>query len=276
MFRDIKEMIKKKFYLMVLLLLAMLYCLPASAAEPKNETAPQEGALFVDSATGIQMAFVKGGCFQMGSVSGDGYDDEKPVHEVCVNDLYMGRHEVTQGQWQKVMGSNPSNFRNCGSDCPVEKVSWNDVQEFLRKLNSQTGKKYRLPTEAEWEYATRSGGKDEKYAGTGNENTLVDYAWYKSNSEKKTNPVGRKKPNGLGLYDMSGNVWEWCDDWHGENYYANSPKDNPQGPAAGSARVLRGGCWGNDPNGTRTTNRYRNNPGKRYSFIGFRLTMPGR
>ncbi len=130
-----------------------------------------------------QMVPVKGGCFQMGANDGD--SDEKPVHEVCVSDFYMGRYEVTQGQWKMVMdGKNPSCFRNCGDDCPVECVNCNDVQEFIEKLNSLTGKKYRLPTEAEWEYACRSGGKEEKYSGTSDESRLGDYAWYDKNLKR--------------------------------------------------------------------------------------------
>lgn len=196
---------------------------------------------YTDPTTGIEMVFAKGGCYQMGDTFGDGNSDEKPVHKVCVDDFYIGRYEVTQGQWKAIMGRNLSYFKDCGDNCPVEQVSWNDIQNFINKLIQKTGKKYRLPTEAEWEYAARSRGKNEKWAGTSNESEIGDYAWYLSNSGSKTHPVGQKKPNGLGLYDMSGNVWEWCSDWYGKNYYGNSPKDNPTGPSGGQFRVLRGG-----------------------------------
>ncbi len=230
------------------------------------------GDSFADSATGIQMVFVQGGCFQMGDTFGDGDSDEKPVHQVCVDSFYIGKYEVTQGQWQKIMGNNPSRFSNCGDNCPVEQVSWNDIQGFFRKLNASSGKNYRLPTEAEWEYAARSGGKKEKYAGT--DGSLDDYAWYSSNSGSKTHPVGQKRPNGLGIYDMSGNVWEWCNDYYGENYYSQSPRNNPEGPSSGSYRVLRGGGWGNIAAYTRAAYRNRSFPGIRDYGLGFRLAMP--
>lgn len=174
------------------------------------------GDAFKDPATGMEMIFVKGGCYQMGDTFGDGAPEEKPVHDVCVSDFYMGKHEVTQGQWKRIMGNNPSSFSGCGDNCPVEHVSWNDAQNFIRRLNSQSGKGYRLPTEAEWEYAARSGGKSEKFAGGADVNTV---AWYDGNSSSKAHPAGQKLPNGLGLHDMSGNVWEWCNDWYDGTYY---------------------------------------------------------
>ena len=229
------------------------------------------GDVFTDSATGMQMVFVKGGCYQMGDTFGDGYANEKPVHEVCVNDFYIGKYEVTQGQWQRIMGNNPSYYKNCGDNCPVEQVSWNDIQQFIQRLNNQSGKQYRLPTEAEWEYAARSGGKSEKYAG-GNDVDAV--AWYDGNSGRETHPVGQKQPNGLGLYDMSGNVWEWCSDWYGEKYYGQSFRDNPDGPSSGSYRVLRGGSWLNKPRYVRVAIRVRYFPVYRSSYYGFRLAGP--
>ncbi|MBI3600779.1 MAG: formylglycine-generating enzyme family protein, partial [Nitrospinae bacterium] len=192
-----------------------------------------------DTVTGMEIIFIKGGCYQMGDTFGDGESDEKPIHEVCVDDFYMGKYEVTQKEWQSIMGNNPSYLKNC-DNCPVEQVSWNDVQEYINKLNQKTGKKYRLPTEAEWEYAARSGGRSEKYSGG---NNIDSVAWYNSNSNSKTHPVGQKEANGLGLYDMTGNVWEWCQDWYDSDYYRKSPKNNPEGASSGQYRVLRGGSW---------------------------------
>lgn len=218
---------------------------------------------------GIELVFVKGGTFQMGSNDGD--SDEKPVHTVTVDDFYIGKYEVTQKQWRDVMGTSPSYNKNC-DQCPVEKVSWNDVKEFLKKLNQKTGKSYRLPYEAEWEYAARSGGKDEKWAGTNS--SLEQYAWYSFNSGGKTHPVGTKKPNGLGIYDMTGNVWEWCEDWYADDYYSRSPKNNPKGPSSGSGRVTRGGSRGNLPYHCWATDRSRSNPDSRDKHRGFRICLP--
>lgn len=228
------------------------------------------GQSFADVATGMEFVFVKGGCYEMGDTFGDGRGDEKPVHNVCVNDFYMGKYEVTQGQWQTVMGSNPSNFNNCGANCPVEQVRWNDTQDFIGRLNGKTGRSYRLPTEAEWEYAARSGGKREKYAGG---DDLDRVAWYSSNSGSRTHSVGTKAPNGLGLYDMSGNVWEWCQDWYGEKYYGESSKDNPRGPSSGQYRVLRGGAWYSKPEFVRAASRNWCEPAVRNNSSGFRLSL---
>ncbi len=162
----------------------------------------------------MEFVLVKGGCFEMGDTFGDGADDEKPTYEACLKDFYLGKYEITQGQWKRVMGANPSNFKE-SDDHPVETVSWNEAQEFIRRLNQMSGKNFRLPTEGEWEYAARSGGKREKWAGTSNETELQDYAWFGSNSGSRTHPVGQKRPNGLGLYDMSGNVSDWVGDWYG-------------------------------------------------------------
>lgn len=237
--------------------------------------APVSGGTSRDTVTGMEFIAVKGGCFQMGDTFGDGGSEEKPVHEVCVSDFSIGKYEVTYGQWQKIMGSDPSYFSFCGADCPVEQVSWDGVQEFLRKLNKRRGgsviRPYRLPTEAEWEYAARSGGKQEKYSG-GSDIDAV--AWYGSNSDIKTHQVGRKQANDLGLYDMSGNVWEWVNDWYDDGYYRKSPRDNPQGPITGSRRVSRGGSWINDPANVRASTRYNYVPGRRYFDLGFRLVAP--
>ena len=238
--------------------------------------AGSKGKAFTDPVTGMELVFVKGGCFDMGDTFGDGRSDEKPVHNVCVSDFYVGKYEVTQGQWKAVMGNNPSHFRECGDTCPVEMVSWNDVQGFIQKLNNKTGKSFRLPTEAEWEYAARSGGKKEKYAGTSSDSDLGTYAWYASNSGSKTHPAGQKQPNSPDLYDMTGNVWEWVQGWYGEDYYSSSLRDNPQGPSSGSSRVRRGGSWVNNPGSVRASNRYSDYPSNGYSNGGFRVASSPR
>ena len=229
---------------------------------------------FNDPVTGMEFIFIKGGCYEMGATFGDGDATEKPVHEVCIDDFYLGKYEVTQGQWDKVMRNNPSSFK--GRDNPVEQVSWNDVQEFIDRLNRQSGRKYRLPTEAEWEYAAKSGGKRAKFSGTSQESELGQYAWYISNSGWQTHPVGQKKPNELGLHDMSGSVWEWCADWYDENYYKNTPKNNPRGPRSGSMRVLRGGSWYSNPWLVRAASRFGSGPAGRNNSIGIRLGASAR
>ncbi|MBU1206064.1 MAG: formylglycine-generating enzyme family protein [Proteobacteria bacterium] len=227
-----------------------------------------------DPVTGMEFIFVKGGCFDMGDTFGDGESDEKPVHQVCVNDFFLGVYEVTQTQWERVMGINPSHFKK-GGNYPVERVSWNDIQDFIGRLNRQGGRRYRLPTEAEWEYAARSGGKREKYAGASSGSELNEYAWYNANAGGSSQPVGQKKANGLGLHDMTGNVWEWVADWYGQDYYRNSPKNNPAGPSSGQFRVLRGGSWFNYPWSVRASYRYRSVPSFRNNgYGGFRLVGP--
>ena len=191
----------------------------------------------------FNMVKIKGGTFRMGATSEQSnYDnDEKPVHSVTLSDYYMGETEVTQELWEAVMGSNPSRFMG-DNQRPVEIVNWDDCQEFIKKLNSLTGKQFRLPTEAEWEYAARGGkySRGYKYSGS---NNVDEVAWYKSNSGETTHPVATKEANELGLYDMSGNVYEWCNDKHGSNYYRHSPQTNPTGPSKGEFRVYRGGNW---------------------------------
>ncbi len=225
------------------------------------------------------MVFVERGCFEMGDTFGDGGSDEKPAHEVCVDEFYISKYLVTQKFWKKVMGANPSSFYGC-DDCPVESVGWADVHDFLRKLNEKTGMEYRLPTEAEWEFAARSGGKQERWAGTNEISELGDYAWYSDNSDGKTHPVGQKKPNGFGLYDMTGNVMEWVQDWYRKDYYQRSPKENPSGPESGvkgwiygAQRVLRGGSWVNGPELVRVADRYKVEPADWNDDCGFRLAI---
>ncbi len=219
----------------------------------------------------FDMVYVKGGTFQMGATSeqGDDYDsDEKPVHEVTLSDYYIGKYEVTQGFWKAVMGNNPSYFK-AGDNYPVENVSWNDVQEFIAKLNELTGRKFALPTEAQWEYAARGGVKTQGYKYSGS-NDIDEVAWY-DNSENSTHPVGAKKANELGIYDMSGNVYEWCQDWYDD--YDSEAQTNPTGPETGSKRVVRGASWYNSAGTCRVSFRGSDYPSDRSSDIGFRLVF---
>jgi formylglycine-generating enzyme len=206
---------------------------------------------------------LKGGTFDMG---GNEYSDEQPIHKVTVSDFQLCKYPVTQAQWKQIMGENPSHFK--GDDLPVEKVSWDDVQVFLEALNSLTNQAYRLPTEAEWEYAARGGSlsKGYKYAGS---NDLSEVGWYNQNSGSKTHPVGQKKPNELGLYDVSGNVWEWCADWYAD--YPDSAQTNPTWATQGVYRVLRGGSWVDHLAHCRAAYRNTSGPAIRYYDIGFRL-----
>jgi formylglycine-generating enzyme required for sulfatase activity len=237
-----------------------------SGEQAKRRAEAEASKKFYERVAG-EFVFVKGGCYQMGDAFGDRRSDEQPVHEVCVDDFYLAKYELTQGQWKALMGNNPSDNQG-GDNYPVEKVSWNDVQDFILKLNDKTGQSYRLPTEAEWEYAARSGGKPEKYSG----GDAVDaVAWYQSTSQGKTHHVGTKAPNGLGIHDMSGNVWEWVQDRYDSGYYNGSPRNNPQGPSSGTHRVGRGGSWYNDARFCRSTNRYRYAPDLRDDFLGFRI-----
>ena len=213
---------------------------------------------------GITMVDIPAGSFSMGS--NVGYKWEKPAHQVTLSAFQLAQYEITQGQWQAVMGSNPSHFKNCGYTCPVEKVSWEGVQAFIHTLNQKTGGVYRLPTEAEWEYACRSGGKSQQYCGG---NDLGVLAWRDDNSNTKTHPVGQKLANGLGLYDMSGNVWEWVQDWYDD--YLNKSLTDPTGPANGTRRILRGGGWVNDTSFSRSTFRIDQSPGYFQPDVGFRL-----
>ena len=215
---------------------------------------------------GMEFVWVPAGEFRMGSTSRLAYKDEKPVTRVRIpQGFYLGKYEVTQGQWESVMKKNPSHFKECGKDCPVERVSWKDVQNFLRKLNGRSGRKrYRLPTEAEWEYAARAASTEDYY-----DANLDIIAWYGGNSEGSTHPVGRKAPNGWGLYDMLGNVWELVGDRYGD--YPGGMVNNPQGPGSGSLRVNRGGSWYNYARSCRSSFRNRYRPGNRSEGLGFRL-----
>ena len=227
---------------------------------------------FMVNGVSFDMVRVEGGTFRMGATAeqdDEAWDDEKPVHSVTLSSYYIGKTEVTQALWQAVMGSNPSNFK--GSDLPVEWVSWNNCQEFIQKLNSLTGRNFRLPTEAEWEFACRGGNKSNGYKYSGS-NDIDNVAWYDRNSGGKTHPVATKTPNELGIYDMSGNVWEWCNDWLAD-YTANS-QTNPTGPQSGSYRVYRGGGWSfHDGGYCRSSVRCRDCPTYRDTCLGLRLAL---
>ena len=216
----------------------------------------------------FNMIKVEGGTFQMGSTSGD--DNERPVHQVTLtNDYYIGETEVTQELWTAVMGSNPSSFKS-SNQLPVEFVSWDDCQTFITMLNALTGRTFRLPTEAEWEFAARGGNASEGYTYSGS-NNVGDVAWYNSNSSSRTHVVATKAPNELGIYDMSGNVWEWCQDWFG--IYSSEAQTNPTGPTSGSVRVARGCSWGEGGSTCRVTNRYWNSASPALSLLGLRLAL---
>jgi formylglycine-generating enzyme required for sulfatase activity len=230
----------------------------------------QVAKTFTERTTGMEFVLLPGDCYQMGDTFGDGQSNEKPVHEACIDSFYLGKYEVTQGEYAKIAGDNPSRFKK-GDRYPLESVSWNDTQIFIRSLNTKSSLNFRLPTEAEWEYAARSGGKKEKYAG-GDDIDAV--AWYNKNSGSSTHPVGGKRPNGLGLYDMSGNVWEWCNDWYDSGYYGISVKNNTEGPSSGSFRIHRGGSWFSSPRVARAAYRLSNSPGNANDALGFRLALP--
>ena len=224
---------------------------------------------FTDQLTG-KFILVKGGTFNMGCTGEqqDCYDDEKPVHLVTLSDYYIAETEVTQAQWKAVMGDNPSSFKGC-DDCPVEKVSWDDAQEFITRLNARAGSpRYRLPTEAEWEYAARGGANSRGYQYAGS-NNINEVAWYDDRSGSKTHPVKGKKPNELGIYDFSGNVYEWCSDRYGG--YSAEKQTNSQGPSSGIYRVHRGGSWSDYARYCRASIRNGGEPGSRNNFLGFRL-----
>lgn len=218
----------------------------------------------------LNMVWVTGGSFIMGNNYSE--EDERPAYEVIIDGFAISRYPVTQRQWTVIMGHNPSSFPGC-DQCPIDNVSWNDAQLFIETLNEITGKKYTLPTEAEWEYAAKGGREGSwnlKYAGS---DDIDSVGWYTGNSAGIPHPVGQKKPNGLGLYDMSGNVWEWCQDWYAKFYYEQNISNNPTGPSSGSGRIRRGGSWFTQAASCKTTTR--NNVNQDYfdNIGGFRLAQ---
>jgi len=272
--------------------LLLLSLQPASAQRKYNK--PAESAPL-----NIIMVKVHGGMFDMGS--DDEAADRKPAHNVTLKSYYIGAYEVTQEQWKLVMGNNPSTF--VCDECPVTNISYADIQAYISKLNEMTGKHYRMPTEAEWEYAARGGDKEvlvknrQHIAKGGVDEFMVsnpgtrvpektiegkrysgkklpqDVAWYERNSYDHVHPIGRKKPNEIGVYDMCGNAEEWCNDWYLGNYGGRQPVENPQGPASGSAHVVRGGAYNNTASEITVTRRAAYLPGTKASSLGFRLAM---
>ena len=235
------------------------------------------------SHTDIEMVFVQGGAFTMGSISG-GDDNERPTRRVTVSNYSIGKYPVTQGQWEAIMGTNvrqqrdkgnteaeSSTVHSVGNNYPMYFVSWDEAQVFIARLNQLTGKNYRLPTEAEWEYAARGGNQSRGYTFSGS-NNLQQIGWNITNSGEIVQPVGTKLPNELGIYDMSGNIWEWCNDWWGA--YSSTAETNPKGPSLGSFRVRRGGSWGSDGENCRVSSRFSDRPDFRGNNIGFRLVHP--
>lgn len=256
---------------------------PTMPTNPTAQTSSTGNRTFTVNGVTFEMVYVKGGTFTMGCTSeqgGDCDDDEKPSHSVTLGDYYIGKFEVTQELWYAVMGTTVSqqrdqadkswSLRGEGNNYPMYYISWNECQEFVRKLNQKTGANFRLPTEAEWEYAARGGNKSNGYKYSGS-NSIDNVAWYDGNSGSKTHPVGAKTPNELGIYDMSGNVWEWCQDWYGN--YSSSSQTNQQGPSSGSNRVVRGGSWSSIAGSCRVSNRDYNDPGSRINNYGFRLAL---
>ena len=239
--------------------------------EPKPHIKTSRNQNFTVNGVSFEMVRVEGGTFRMGATSeqeDDAWDIEKPVHSVTLSSYYIGKTEVTQALWQAVMGSNPSRFE--GADLPVENVSWDDCQEFIQKLNRLTGCNFRLPTEAEWEFACRGGNNSRGYKYSGS-NVIDDVAWYLGNSGLKAYPVATKAPNELGIYDMSGNVWEWCNDRYAD--YPAISQTKPTGPQSGSYRVYRGGSWLMPPRCCRSSIRIDSDTSFRFIDLGLRLAL---
>jgi len=234
------------------------------------------------------LIFVEGGSFEMGDHFNEGSSNELPVHDVTLNSFYIGQYEVTQGEYAAVMGSNPAHSYGVGDNYPVYYVTWYNAVEYCNALSIQEGltpcydltdwscdfsvNGYRLPTEAEWEYASRGGMNwTDNYRYSGTTDNLGAYAWYNPNSGYQSHEVGTKLPNQLDIYDMSGNVWEWCNDWYSSDYYSSSPVNNPTGPDSGSYRLIRGGGWSNDASVCRVANCHYYSPGSSYFYVGFRI-----
>ena len=244
---------------------------PSRPAASSVDTSPRADEMVTVNGVSFKMIGVQGGTFTMGATAEQGSDadsNEKPAHQVTLSSFSIGETEVTQELWQAVMGTNPSSFK--GPRRPVETVSWDDCQDFIRRLNQLTGRNFRLPTEAEWEYAARGGRKSNGYQYAGG-SSVADVAWYTDNSSSATHDVATKRANELGLYDMSGNVYEWCQDWYGS--YSSGSQTNPKGPSSGSYRVLRGDSWSNFAWLCRVSYRSSYAPSIRDNRLGVRLAF---
>ena len=260
-------MVGERKIALLLIMIAILSLMGGCDTDDDNEA-----DIWTDPATGMVFVWIPGGCFQMGSDATEAEADEQPVHKVCVDGFWIGKYEVTQDEWQTLMADTPSRFE--GGRNPVEQVSWDDCQRFIQEMNALSQARFRLPTEAEWEYAARGGLESRGYTYSGS-NDLDSVGWYFGNSDARTHDVGGKHPNESELFDMSGNVWEWCSDWYGKKYYLQSPEDNPQGPDEGTHRVIRGGSWVDPAGVPRVANRLMIAPETRLLDIGFRLVkMP--
>ncbi|MCI5222215.1 MAG: hypothetical protein D3924_05970 [Candidatus Electrothrix sp. AR4] len=253
--------------------------------EQSVQSSPKQGDLLFEPLTEMDFVHIPKGCFKMGSPKGEKgrFVNERPIHQVCVDSFWMGKYEVTKGQWSEIIGKIPAQSRR-GDLYPVELVTWEETQTFIRKLNKRTGKVFRLPTEAEWEYAARAGTSTARYWGNDiscdkamyenySGDSCVDYVKKRGLPVNSTAPVGSYPPNQFGLYDMLGNVWEWCADWYNPEYYRSSPRENPTGPASGSDRVIRGGSWRYEARIVRAASRNWFPPDKRNDFLGFRLVF---
>ena len=248
-----------------------------------NPPEPSGNQTFTVNGVSFEMIAVEGGTFTMGATEEQGSDvdrDESPTHQVTLSSYMIGKTEVTQELWEAVMGKSLSQIaselgnstRGVGSNYPMYYVSWEDCQEFITKLNALTGKTFRLPTEAEWEFAARGGNKSQGFTYSGS-NTVDDVAWYFDTSSSTTHPVATKAPNELGIYDMSGSVYEWCNDWYSRSYYTSESQTNPTGPDSGSNRVWRGGSWAGDARACRVSNRSSKDPTYRGNYLGLRLAL---
>ncbi len=296
--------ISKSLTLPILFLLLVIGKLTSTSSPIQdNKNSNNSSASSFSSSGGIKTFTIKGVTFNMVQVDGgtfmmgatkeqesDAFDEEKPAHNVTLSSYMIGETEVTQELWEAVMGNNPSYYK--GAKNPVEKVGWKDCKTFITKLNSLTGQHFRLPTEAEWEFAARGGNKSGHYKFSGG-NKIDDVAWYWKNcgerylnesdekwdynkiakNKSKPHPVAKKKTNELGIYDMSGNVYEWCEDWHAEDYYSRSPQTNPKGPSRGTYHVFRGGSWDDIARGSRVSNRCHALSDTHITCLGFRLAL---
>lgn len=261
---------------------ALLAACGTDAGAPRREGPPGPGAaargagdlpsggLWIEPVTGAELVRIPGGTFLMGSTGGA--EDEHPEHEVRLPAFYIGRFELTRAQWVRVTGEDPSHFEPC-PECPVEQVSWRDIEGFLARIRERGGLPLRLPSEAEWEFAAAGGDRRQTWPGTDDPEELPDYAWFKGRFEGRVHPVGRKKPNAFGLHDLAGNVAEWCLDWYDAGYYSRAPAESPGGPEAGARRVVRGGSFLASADSLRTSRRAATDPDARRRSIGFRMAM---